>query len=145
MGGLMRLREKIMDPNPERRRGTRSHRYSLPKTNSREIQKLATRASIPHPQRARHLPIRHRQKRSHTTHRIPTSNGGHANLGRQPDICLYHGYNPHNTGCGWLPSGRSTLPTDDEDPPMLGPLIGALVPRQGTHLWTQPRRPPLLP
>jgi hypothetical protein len=65
----MWFRDKIMDPNPKRRRGTRDRRQSLLETSHGEVKKLATRASVPHPQGARHMHLCHRQKCSHTTHR----------------------------------------------------------------------------
>jgi hypothetical protein len=43
-----------------------------------------------HTQSTRHLPIRHRQKCSHTNHNIPPPNWGHNNMGRQPDIYLHY-------------------------------------------------------
>jgi hypothetical protein len=63
-----------MDQISERRGGTRSHRQSLPKISSGE-KKTVTRASIPYPQWARHLSIRHRHKRNHATLCIFTSHG----------------------------------------------------------------------
>ena len=42
MGGLLRLHDKIMDPNPKRRRITRNHRQGLPETCNGKVQKLSS-------------------------------------------------------------------------------------------------------
>ena len=59
-------------------------------TSRIEIQTLPPRASIPPPQRPRHVPIGHWQERSHATHSGFTSHKSRGNLVRQPDTGLYH-------------------------------------------------------